>query len=215
MAYDPDTDPAVKCHKGKSKPVAIMYGIRHTDMLAILSVEGGTDKNCKPVAPGDGAGAASFGQFTYGTAKRLGVKVGNPVSEYIGIGKHLRDCGYRNNRLRAIGGYNGGCGNPQMDYARKVDARAKEIDKNPFSDVKDAVGDAADTLAAPFEAADQLGNSLGSIAGAVNDLGKTETWIRILKIVGGILAIIIGVIMVGKNSIVDILPIGKIAKKLT
>jgi hypothetical protein len=118
-------DPVLRFHLGNARIAARKYGVRVEDILAILHVEDGTSATGAPVAPGDGAGAPSFGQFTFGTARALGVKLGNSASETDAIARYLVQLGYHKDRLRAFGAYNGGPGNPQMGYAAKVDQASK------------------------------------------------------------------------------------------
>jgi hypothetical protein len=118
-------DPVLRFHLGNARIAARKYGVRVEDILAILHVEGGTSATGAPVAPGDGAGPPSFGQFTFGTGRSLGVKFGNSASETDAIARYLVQLGYHKDRLRAIGAYNGGPANPQMGYAAKVDRAAK------------------------------------------------------------------------------------------
>jgi hypothetical protein len=118
------TDP-VLIHAGNARNAARKWGIPASVILGILSVEGGTDSQGRPVAPGDGAGPPSFGQFTYGTGAQLGVKYGDSASETDAIGRYLTQLGYQKDPTRAIAAYNGGPGNPQYGYANKVLAAAK------------------------------------------------------------------------------------------
>jgi hypothetical protein len=118
-------DPVLRFHLGTARIAARKYGVRVEDILAILRVEGGTSATGSPVAPGDGAGPPSFGQFTFGTGRALGVKFGNSASETDAVARYLVQLGYHKDRLRAFGAYNGGPGNPQMGYAAKVDAASK------------------------------------------------------------------------------------------
>lgn len=118
------SDP-VLIHAGNARKAARRYGVRFEDIMGILSVEGGTSADGKPVAPEDGAGPPSYGQFTYSTGRSLGVKYGDSASETDGIGRYLVQLGYRTDPKRAIAAYNGGPGNPQYDYAQKVAAAAK------------------------------------------------------------------------------------------
>lgn len=118
-------DPVLRFHLGNARIAARKYGVRVEDILGILRVEGGTSATGAPVAPGDGAGPPSFGQFTFGTGRSLGVKFGNSASETDAIARYLVQLGYHKDRLRALGAYNGGPGNPQMGYAAKVDAASK------------------------------------------------------------------------------------------
>jgi hypothetical protein len=99
------------------------YGIPASVLLALLSVEGGTNADGTPRAPDDGAGPASYGQFTYGTGKALAIKYGDSQSEVNGVARYLTQLGYNANPTRAIAAYNGGPGNPQYGYAQKVLAR--------------------------------------------------------------------------------------------
>lgn len=119
-----DRDP-VLIHAGNARTAARRYHVRFEDIMGILSVEGGTSADGKPVAPEDGAGPPSYGQFTFETGRSLGIKYGDSASEVDGIARYLRQLGYADDRERAIAAYNGGPGNPQYDYARKVDAAAK------------------------------------------------------------------------------------------
>lgn len=114
----------VLIHASNAAAAAERYGIPASVLLGILSVEGGTDGQGRPVAPADGAGPPSFGQFTYGTGKGLGIKYGDSASEVDGIARLLLQDGWKNDPDRAIGAYNGGIGNPQMGYAAKVRAAA-------------------------------------------------------------------------------------------
>jgi hypothetical protein len=115
----------VLIHAGNARKAGRKYGIDPAVILGILSVEGGTSPDGKPVAPGDGAGPPSYGQFTYGTGASLGVKFGDSASETDAIGRYLNQLGYQKNPERAIAAYNGGPANPQYPYARKVLAAAK------------------------------------------------------------------------------------------
>src|SRR4051812_29446669 len=101
-------DPVLRFHLGNARIAAKRHGVAVEDILAILRVEGGTSATGAPVAPGDGAGAPSFGQFTFGTARALGVKLGNSASETDAIARYLVQLGYHKDRLRAFGAYNGG-----------------------------------------------------------------------------------------------------------
>lgn len=121
----------LKYHDKYKIPAAVVFGV--------LEVEGGTDDRGRPVAPGDGAGPPSFGQFTFGTGKALGVQYGNSQSEVDAIYRYLLQLGYKVSQSadspankRAIGGYNGGPGNPQLDYAEKVLAAAKKYGNVPL-----------------------------------------------------------------------------------
>lgn len=118
------TDP-VLIHAGNAAIAARKYGVSAADILGILSVEGGTSATGQPVAPGDGAGPPSFGQFTFGTGRALGVKFGDSASETDAIARYLVQLGYHKDRTRAIAAYNGGPGNPQYGYAAKVLNAAK------------------------------------------------------------------------------------------
>lgn len=118
------SDP-VLIHAGNAAKAARKWGIPASVILGILSVEGGTSATGKPVAPADGAGPPSYGQFTYGTGAELGVKYGDSASETDAIGRYLTQLGYDKDPTRAIAAYNGGPGNPQYGYAAKVLAAAK------------------------------------------------------------------------------------------
>lgn len=115
----------VLIHAGNAQAAGRKYGVDPADILGILSVEGGTSATGQPVAPHDGAGPPSFGQFTYGTGAALGIKFGDSKSETDGIARYLVQLGYHDNRQLAIARYNGGPGNPQFTYASKVLAAAK------------------------------------------------------------------------------------------
>jgi hypothetical protein len=115
----------VLVHLANARAAGRKHAVAPADILGILSVEGGTSSSGTPVNPGDGAGPASFGQFTFGTGKALGVKYGDSASETDAIARYLNQLGYQTDRKRAIAAYNGGPGNPQYDYADKVIAAAK------------------------------------------------------------------------------------------
>lgn len=157
MATRSATDP-VLVHVANARAAAARYGVRVEDILGILSVEAGTDKSGNPVAPGDHAGPPSFGQFTYGTGRALGIKYGDSASETNGIARYLVQLGYKSNRERAIAAYNGGPGNPQFTYAAKVDAAARR-----YIGVGEGVG-AADPLT-PAPAGSSSGVDVDGIAG--------------------------------------------------
>lgn len=120
MARDP-----VLIHAGNAADAERRYGVPASVILGLLKQEGGTDANGRPVAPGDGAGPPSFGQFTYGTGASLGIRYGDSKSEVDGVARYLLQNGYKTDPERAIGAYNGGPGNPQYSYAAKVLALAK------------------------------------------------------------------------------------------
>lgn len=120
MARDP-----VLIHAGNAANAEQRYGIPASVILGLLSVEGGTGPDGRPVAPADGLGAPSYGQFIYGTARSLGVKVGDSASEVDGIARYLVSLGWRSDPDRALGAYNGGPGNPRPEYAAKVRAAAR------------------------------------------------------------------------------------------
>jgi hypothetical protein len=113
------SDP-VLIHAANAKAAGAKYHIDPAVILGILSVEGGTSPTGKPVAPADGAGPPSFGQFTYGTGKSLGITYGDSKSEVFGIARYLNQLGYQTDPRRAVAAYNGGPGNPQYSYASKV-----------------------------------------------------------------------------------------------
>jgi hypothetical protein len=119
------TDPVARFHAANAKAAGARYGVDPADILAIMFVEGGTSASGAPVRPGDGAGPPSYGQFTFGTGRALGVQFGNSASETDAIARYLVQLGYKKDRRRAFGAYNGGPGNPQMGYADKVIAAAK------------------------------------------------------------------------------------------
>lgn len=115
----------VLIHVGNAEIAGNRYGVAPADILGILSVEGGTGPDGKPVAPADGMGPPSYGQFIYSTGASLGVKYGDSASETDAIARYLVKLGYKTDRARAIAAYNGGPANPQYDYAAKVIAAAK------------------------------------------------------------------------------------------
>lgn len=110
----------VLMHVGNARRAGRKYGIPAAVILGILHVEGGTDSRGRPVRPADGAGPPSYGQFTFGTGAAYGVRFGDSASETDAIARYLRDLGFDKNPERAIAAYNGGPGNPQYGYARKV-----------------------------------------------------------------------------------------------
>lgn len=114
----------VLIHAGNAAKAGRKYGIDPAVILGILSVEGGTNPDGSPKAPADGAGPASYGQFTFGTGRALGVHYGNSASETDAIGRYLNQLGYQKDPQRAIAAYNGGPSNPQYGYAKKVLAAA-------------------------------------------------------------------------------------------
>jgi hypothetical protein len=120
MASDP-----VLMHARNAVDASKKYGIPASVILGVLSVEGGTSPDGRPVAPGDGLGPPSYGQFTTGTGASLGIKYGDSRSETFGVARYLSQLGYSKDPERAIGAYNGGPGNPQPAYAAKVEAAAK------------------------------------------------------------------------------------------
>jgi hypothetical protein len=115
----------VLIHARNAKAAGAKYHIDPAILLGLLSVEGGTGKDGRPVRPGDGAGPASYGQFTTGTGQALGIHYGNSKSEVDGVARYLNQLGYQKTPALAIAKYNGGPGNPQPDYARKVISASK------------------------------------------------------------------------------------------
>lgn len=113
------SDP-VLFHAAAAADAETTWGIPASVLLALLSVEGGTNADGTPRAPADGAGPPSYGQFTYSTGKSLGVKYGDSESEVNAVARYLTQLGYKANPRRAIAAYNGGPGNPQYSYAEKV-----------------------------------------------------------------------------------------------
>lgn len=122
-------------------------GIPASVLLALLSVEGGTNPDGSPRAPADGAGPPSYGQFTYDTGQALGVRYGDSRSEVNAIARYLKQLGYDSDPRRAVAAYNGGPANPQYGYAEKVFARraryrAFDGGHNPVSQPPKAKADA-------------------------------------------------------------------------
>lgn len=115
----------VLIHAGNARASARKHGVRAEHIMGILSVEGGTDEHGRPVRPRDGLGPPSYGQFVTSTGRALGVKYGDSASEVDAIARYLNQLGYQDNPQRAIAAYNGGPGNPQYTYARKVIDAAK------------------------------------------------------------------------------------------
>lgn len=113
----------VLVHLHNARAAGERYGVDPAIILAILEVEGGTDTRGRPVAPRDGLGPPSFGQFTTSTGRALGVVYGDSRSETDAIARYLLQLGYSTDAThatRAIAAYNGGPGNPQYGYARRV-----------------------------------------------------------------------------------------------
>lgn len=120
-----DGDPVLATHLAAARRASRKWGVEVAVLLAMLKKEGGTDEYGRPVRPGDGLGPPSFGQFIYSTGKALGVVFGNSYSEVDAMARYLIQLGYKRDRTRAIGAYNGGPGNPQYGYARDVLALAE------------------------------------------------------------------------------------------
>lgn len=163
----------VLMHVGNARRAAKRYGVAAADIMGILSVEGGTSSSGRPVAPRDGAGPASYGQFTYGTGASLGVKYGDSASETDAVARYLVQLGYKDDRTRAIAAYNGGPGNPQYDYAAKVENAAKR-----YAGAGTTTGGAA----APDEPATPATSS--SSGGGLIDEGKRSDALKALTWVG-------------------------------
>lgn len=115
----------VLIHAGNARAAARKHRVRVEHIMGILSVEGGTSEDGKPVKPGDGLGPPSYGQFITATGAALGVKYGDSASETDAIARYLNQLGYQKDPKRAIAAYNGGPGNPQYTYADKVINAAK------------------------------------------------------------------------------------------
>jgi hypothetical protein len=117
----------VLTHAANAQSAARRYGVPASVILGLLSVEGGTDAHGRPVAPGDGAGPPSYGQFTYGTGRALGIHYGDSKSEVDGVARYLLQLGYKSDPTRALARYNGGSNPPPVSwtYAGKVNTAAK------------------------------------------------------------------------------------------
>lgn len=177
MASDP-----VLIHASNAVAAADRYGVPASVILGLLHVEGGTAADGSPVAPGDGAGPPSYGQFTYGTGAQLGVKYGDSASETNAIARYLVQLGYKTDPTRALARYNGG-GNPPASswtYASKVESAAKSLYAGfdhgataPSSspDVNASVGASAATSSAPS-------SSSSSSSSGLIDAGQHSTLVR-------------------------------------
>lgn len=201
------SDP-VLIHRAAAAAAGLRYHVDPADILGILSVEGGTSSTGQPVAPGDGAGPASYGQFTYETGKALGVKFGNSVSEVNAIAKYLNDLGYQKDRKKALAAYNGGPGNPQYDYADKVITASQKYggkgdDKggSPITNILGVGGVAGALGASGTNIVDAL-NPTTALATALKPfewvgnffelLLSRDTYFRLLKGAGGAIFVVLG-----------------------
>lgn len=93
------------------------YKIPARVLAGLIDVESGGQINARsPV------GAFGLTQFMPGTARSYGVREGDARSQIMGAAKYLRDLGYgKAGRTQfSLAAYNGGPGNPQYGYARKV-----------------------------------------------------------------------------------------------
>lgn len=167
------TDP-VLIHAANAKKAGAKWGVDPAVILGLLSVEGGTSSSGKPVAPHDGAGPPSYGQFTYATGSSYGVKFGDSASETDAIGHYLHDLGYSSDPRTAIAKYNGGPGNPQYSYADKVLSAAKRYGAGAITGTSAPAPSAG---AQPTVAATQ-GSDL--FADKASGLKYASTWLVVL-----------------------------------
>lgn len=180
------------------------YGIPREILFGILEVEGGTDASGRPVKPKDGAGPPSYGQFTYGTGKDLGVRYGDSNSEVDAIARYLIQLGWKKDKKRAVAAYNGGAGNPQYSYADKVFKAAEHYDPSVTGQVADSIGDAVTGAA---KGAVDTATALPKFLSKLDVVFDGQFWVRVGLVLLGIAALLVGILFIGK----EFTPVGAIA----
>lgn len=99
------------------------FHINPADLAGIASVESNFGANKGPSS----AGAVGTMQFLPSTAQGLGINPNNDKQAIFGAAKLLNQYGYQQDRMRALGAYNGGPGNPQSSYANMVASESHRL----------------------------------------------------------------------------------------
>lgn len=206
-----------KCHLQNAIAAGNKNNVAPADILAILEVEGGTDKNCRPVAPGDGLGPPSYGQFITATGKALGVQYGNSASETDAIARYLNELGYQDNRILSFAKYNGGPGNPQHTYSLKVDFAARKYKKhNGKVETPRQPGPLNDALEGAEDVAGAVGDTASVVANTLEKLfgpDAENTWKRVAFVFGGGVALTLGAIILANEFLAKVpTPVSQVMK---